>query len=306
MTRAVRALARLRDLFVALDCLRDAAIEAVAIKGPMFSHWLYGDAAARDSADLDLLIDARDRFRALALFLDRGYQLPSGMSAGAARIICGPLGAWPLKRDETTPLDVHWEIGHRRFGRPLEVPAVIRDAVRASFQGRTVRIPSPTHAAEIALLHAAWHTWCSPDLLHQIAALMRREDVDWESIAAWGAGAGVSNAVSAGVRVAADLFSVDIPRPLAGPVTSDVQTLCACARQALAQAPGVFPDRRAERRMHRLAMDRMRARSAYELWRLFAPTRKEWDWWPLPDALVGLYVPLRPVRLICQAISTQS
>lgn len=306
MTLAVRTLARLRDLFVALDGLRDAGIDAVAIKGPMFSHWLYGDAAARDSADLDLLIDARDRFRALALLLDRGYQLPSGMSACAARIICGPLGAWPLTRGDSTPLDIHWEIGHRRFGRPLEAAAVIRNAARASCQGRTVRIPSPTHAAEIALLHAAWHTWCSLDLVYPIAALIRRGDVDWGSIAAWGARAGVSNAVSAGVRVAADVFSVDIPRPLAGPVTTDVETLCHCARQALAQAPGVFPGRRVERRMHRLSLDRMRARSAYELWRLFAPTRKEWDWWPLPDALVGLYVPLRPVRLAWQAISMQS
>ena len=64
-----RALDGVRLLQVLAAALAGAKIEAVALKGPAFSQWLYGDAGARRFSDLDLLIAEAQCADALGVLL---------------------------------------------------------------------------------------------------------------------------------------------------------------------------------------------------------------------------------------------
>jgi hypothetical protein len=295
--RIARSLAVVRDLLETIDVLDRERIRAIALKGPVFSAWLYGDPGAREPADLDLLVDPRDRFRTLQLLNGRGYVLPSGMSTAAARVIYGSMGAWPLSREGSLPLDVHWRLAHRRFASPVQPGVVMRDAVGIEIAGRRVEMPCPTHTATIALTHAAKHLWCSLELVFAIARLMQREDVDWETVCADAKRGGACNAVAAGVRLAAEIFAVEVPVAVRHRNTRKIDLLCEIAYAALAMPSQVFHGRAAEWQAHRAAFDRGVDRVRHDAWRVLAPTVKEWEWCRLPDSLVALYVPLRLVRL---------
>lgn len=295
---AVRALRGVAQLSAVVTLLRDAGVEAVALKGPLFSHWLYGDLGSRRFADLDLLVERKERARALEVLRPAGYQVVGGLSNAAAAVIYAGVGAWPLAHADGFPLDLHWQPQAARFGSPLDSSEVLRDSAVSSIAGCDVRIASPTHAATLTLLHAAKHLWASLELVLSIAHLMRRDDVDWPRVRAWTAKADAWSGASAGLFLAGEIFECDLPEPLrAVPPPRTVPRLRGAARKFLSMADVADARRLAEFRAHRAALDTRRSRLRYVAWRLLAPTPLESSWCRLPDGLVALYVAVRLVRL---------
>jgi hypothetical protein len=302
-TQRLRALQGLAQLTSLVRLLRAAGIESVALKGPAFACWLYGDAGMRRFADLDLLIHPSDRVRALESLRAAGYSLPGGITMAAARTVYAGVGAWPLGHAREVGVDLHWTAQAARFGSALDTGAVLRDSTAVAIGGEEIRIPSATHTATLALLHAAKHTWSSLELVLAIAHLLRREDVDWSRVHQLSAGAGAWNGSAAGLALAVELFEVELPPELRRRVDSAAVRPLVGAALAFLAMPGVEDaSRRREFSAHCAALDSARHRLAYAAWRVLAPTPLEAAWCRLPDPLVGLYFPARIVRLAGSAV----
>jgi hypothetical protein len=301
---AARSLRGVAELSAVVTLLRDAGIQAVALKGPLFSHWLYGDLGSRRFGDLDLLVERRERAHAIEVLRPAGYRLAGGISNAAAAVIYAGRGAWPLDHAEALPLDLHWQPQALRFGAPLDARGVLRDSTAISIMGCDVRIPSPAHAATLTLVHAAKHLWASLDLVLSIAHLMRRDDVDWPRVRALTARAGTARGAAAGLALAGEIFECDLPRELRRlPSPHAVARLQTAAREFLWMRDVADAPRLAEFRAHCAALDTRRSRIRYAAWRLLAPTPLEWARCRLPDRLSALYVPARLVRLWLVAVN---
>jgi hypothetical protein len=99
-TRHLEALARISDVFEAAD------LPVALLKGPYLAARFYGDPAARESVDLDLLVRQADRARAAERLASIGYARRSrvvGSEALTARFVHAFDYASP-----TTYLDLHW------------------------------------------------------------------------------------------------------------------------------------------------------------------------------------------------------
>ena len=300
---AIHALQSISELQRIVRALEAAGVAAVTLKGPALAQWLYGDATRRRFADLDVLVAPGDRDRAYIALQSLGYELPSGMPRDVARTIYGALGAWPLCGGGSFPLDLHWRLAHARFPAPVTVQQVIADSSSLEIGGRMVRVPSPTHAALLTLLHAAKHLWCTLELVAAIAALTRRSDVDWAQVRRLAEDAHAWNGCAAGLSLAADLLGADIPASLGGITRTEAcRSLCADAAAALRRPAGEFGDRWTERHAHRAAFDRRADGLRYDVWRVIAPTPLEWQWCRLPARLRWLYVPVRLARLGAAAV----
>ena len=293
--RALQAAAQLSSIGRQLT---DAGVDAVSIKGPLFSRWLYGDVGMRRFADLDLLVRPADRARALAALGSAGYALPGGLSAAAAGAVYAGTGAWPLIHETAIGVDLHWKLQAVGFGAPLQPLDVLRDRAYDNVAGVEIGMPSATHAAALTLLHAAKHLWASLELALSIAHLMRRDDVDWPRVHELTARAGAWNGCAAGLALAGELFDVDPPPPLRDRIRPPaVRPLVDAAVTFLAMPDVAGAPLRAELAAHRAGLDSARARLRYTAWRLFAPTPLEAAWCRLPDRLVALYAPIRLLRL---------
>ncbi len=301
--QATRALLGVAQLSSVVTLLRHAGIETVALKGPMFSRWVYGDIGARRFADLDLLVQRKARTRAVEVLEPAGYTIAGGISTSAAAVLYAGVGAWPLDHVDAFPLDLHWQPQAVRFGAPLDSFEVLRDSGLISIAGSDVRIPSPTHAAALTLVHAAKHLWASLELVLSIAHLMRRDDVDWRQVRALTQRADAWNGASAGLALAGEIFECDLPRPLRDlPSPANVPCLERAARMFLSMRDVAGVSRRDEFRAHRAALDTTRSRIGYAAWRLLAPTPLESSWCRLPDGFAAFYVPVRLVRLMLAAV----
>ena len=294
-----RALGAVAQLATIAGGLHDAGIAAVAVKGPLFSRWLYGDLGMRRFVDLDLLVAPADRERALQRLGEAGYTLPGGVSLATARAVYAGTGAWPLAHATAVGVDLHWTLQATGFGTPLDADDVLRARVPVAAGVRTVDIPAATHTATLTLLHAAKHLWASLELVLSIAHLMRRRDVDWGVVHDRAARAGAWTGAAAGLALADEIFGAGVP-PEIGPQVDlrRVRPLVAAGRRFLAMADVAGAPLGDELAAHWGALDGLRPRARYARWRLFAPTPLEAAWLPLPDRLAAFYAPVRLIRLL--------
>lgn len=290
-----RAAYGIRDLTRVMAAFRRADIPAVAVRGPAWSSWLYGDPTARQFADLDILISNHRRTDAVRLLESLGYSLP--LPATCVRLIGKSLGAWPLVLNRRE-IDLHWRPAGPRFSAVLATENILRDRILVRLGADDIEIPAPTDAAVLALMHAAKHLWRALELPLSIAWLTRRSDIDWEAVRRVTAKGGALRAAAAGLRIAKDLFGVAVPAPFEGDtLMAAVDRLCACAAEALALPPFEVSPHRLDRRAHRLSFDQMRDRIAYDVRRLLEPTYADLEWVRLPSGVAPLYPAVRLVRL---------
>ena len=291
-----RALEGVRLLQVLTAALADAHIEAVALKGPAFSQWLYGDACARRFSDLDLLVAESQRDAARVVLQQLGFSARVPQRAGD--VIYAGIGAWPMDRPGSHTVDLHWRVSGSRYPQVVSVRDVLEHAAEVSLGACAIRVPCAEHTAALILAHAAKHLWYALELPFSIAAMARRPDIDWIAVRRLTVQAGSVRGAAAGLLLASELFHVDLPAPFRPDIAlPEVAELCRCAHRTLALPPRTFADRRLERRMHRLAFDRVADRVRYDVRRLLEPTQAEVTWVPLPPSLSVLYWPLRVVRL---------
>ena len=302
MARSLQAVRQLLDI---VQRFERNGIAVVALKGPAFSQWLYGDPAARRYNDLDLLVSVETRESARHLLEQIGFQ--RRIPGAAGDLVYASVGAWPMVHARQLDVDLHWSLASRRFPPPLDPADVMRGAVHVPIGGGIVCAPRPEHAAIITLTHSAKHLWYSLELPFSIAALVGRTDVDWSLVRELAVQAGTLRGAAAGLVLAAELFALDTPAAFRRDIgLADVRDLCRGARTTLALPPGTFADRRLERRLHLLAFDRRADRLLYDVRRLTEPTRAEWEWLSLPSAPAPLYWPARLVRLAMIALNTTS
>lgn len=292
---ALHAVAQLRTL---VDALRAAHIEPVALKGPLLSTWLYGDLGMRRFSDLDLLVDRRQRERALQVLTAAGYALRDGLSVATARVVYAGTGAWPLSHPAELSVDLHWRSQALGFPSPFSPAEVLRESITTAGAGADIRIPSATHATVLALLHAAKHLWASLELVLAIAHLMRRTDIEWPRVRHVAERAGAWNACAAGMALAQRLFDARIPAAIQDRVRERrVESLVQAAESFLWMPDVAGAPLRREFHAHCASLDTLPRRARYAAWRLLAPTPLEPTWWPLPDRLAPLYAPVRLLRL---------
>jgi hypothetical protein len=205
---ALRALTQLRELNAVLRAIA-SELPVIVLKGPALSAWLYGDACARRFSDFDLLVARPDRDKAASILESIGYH--PVLSRDGLHAVYRATGAWPFYREGSTGVDLHWRLAARRFQEPAPPEEVFARAQSLSVGGLPVRVPCAEHTAALVLTHAAKHVWYSLETVLSIAALARRDDVDWREVERLLVRAGGVRAAAVGFALADGLFGVSPP-----------------------------------------------------------------------------------------------
>ncbi len=158
-----------------LAALREAGIEAIAIKGVGTLAALGARAADRTTNDLDVVVRERDEAAARALLRERGYrELDPAFERHMRDIALSPQlhnVARTLRKDELE-VDLHW-----RFG-PNPPPALtaerlIARAIETPAGAAAIRVPCPVDAVLIAVHHALRGSFVPENAVRDLCDLAR-------------------------------------------------------------------------------------------------------------------------------------
>lgn len=274
--------------------LEQEGIACLPYKGPTLALLAYGDLAAREFGDLDVLVRPAQVRAACEALESLGYrhefELPElaeqAMHHAGAHYHLGMNGPMGVK------FELHWRTD-ADFCVERDDDGWWSSLPRRRFASTSLRTFAPTDLMLVLLLHGSKHHWSSLNWLADIAELARRESIDWKRLDERAHELRAKRRVDLGLLLAKDLF--DAPVPDVSPHPAVANLAAEIAREAFAGETPTSAPRLLARDLVLFDGACGRVRHAAQV--IFAPTVADWTRWRLPGPLAFLYVPLRLARL---------
>lgn len=288
------------ELLRLLAKLEDGGIEAMPIKGPALAARLYGEVGLRRFGDLDVLVRARDVWRASAILQTQGFTPDYDVSVTRREaFLRGDYVRLFRAADDQTIVELHWGIARRSFAVQFDETAVWHRSGGLALQGRTVPTPSDEDLLLMLCIHGARHAWDKLEGVAAIAELMRSSPaLDWTYVWRKAGDTHCRRMVCLGLLLAHGLF--DAAWPAEVPPPHRERSLAGLAR-AIARtwrdvdpAPAAFVRQAAfNLRLKDCLADRARSCARVFL----TPTAEDWTSVPLRRPWSLAYPLVRAVRV---------
>jgi hypothetical protein len=208
---AVRGMRLYRELRTVLRCLRSAGIPVIVLKGAFLAEAVYGDAALRPMADVDLMVPRAELPRAQRVLLDMGgvHQQFEEIEAYVRT-----KRHLPQVVVRGITIEVHWTIASPTGPVRVEAAGLWNRACPFSIAGVEVLAPSP----EDLMLHLCLHA-CYQNRLSELRGLVDIAEtakrfgglLDRERFAARASAWGASRYVGLTLHLARSMLGAEVP-----------------------------------------------------------------------------------------------
>jgi hypothetical protein len=165
------------ELLGLLNGLRDRGIAAVSFKGPVLSHWAYGDLGLRESSDLDIIVSKRNLHEAILFLSDRGYsQQWSEPHTASPRTTKPIVDRYNIFRHSASlaPIDLQASLEAPHFSFPIDDPEIWNRTTFRTFANHTVLSFSVEDTLLLLSVHGAKDMWFRLKWICDIAEFIER------------------------------------------------------------------------------------------------------------------------------------
>ena len=295
------------ELTRALSQLADAQVPAIPLKGIPLAESLYGDAALRVCADIDILVPPQKfeaAFRALStLGYQAGFTQPQLVTLTARYgKDCG------LMRQDSSiwyPLQLHAGL---IWGGPTErslSKEIWAEAHATTFHGAPAWALSREWELLYLTIHAARHGLSPLKFVVDIDRICRRQDVNWETVQQTAARLGWGQTVQSTLSACATLLETPIPPAVQAtevPKQPQSTTVSGTRQKAIATLlPHTEPSSLQILKETLFSIGLLPSswqKLRFIAARAFIPTTADCRLLRLPSSLFFLYYGWRPLRLI--------
>jgi hypothetical protein len=278
-------------------------IPVTCVKGPALSLLAYGNIAARQFGDLDLVVSCRDLFRTAELLLSQGYTLRRlSIPANLRRYVSAQRCVTMQNTEQTVYLDVASTLVSHALSTCDMAEEVLTASTPLRVDGdRQVYAPGPECMMVIVCIHGAQEMWDKLYMVGDVAALLESHpDADWgaalEMARTWGHG----RSVRVGMALARQVLGVTLPEVAAQALSHDAVSsgLANEAAASLLSGRSLDIGLGAKHRFAWRNLDRTGARCRWFLRTAFVPGAWELNRIVLPRGFGFLYYALRPFRML--------
>jgi hypothetical protein len=280
-----------REMVRVLAKLGAAGVPVIPLKGTALAESLYGDAALRTCADLDILVHPKHIAASLRILASVGYEGRFGDPAFVHLLERYGKDCALMRHDARLayPLQVHCGL---IWGGPAErllLTEIWSEASPRPFHDAPAYAMSPEWEFLYLVVHAARHGLFPFKWLVDLDWLLLQSPLDWQNVQEKTRRLGWERVVQSCLAACAGLLETPIPAPFArdatppratfhmtgpGPLETPRETIF-----AMRLLPGFSPKLR------------------FLAFRLFVPTPADGEFLRLPSSLFFLYYSLRPCRL---------
>lgn len=264
-------------------------------KGAVLAQMLYGDVAARQFGDLDLLVRRRDVAAGKSALQEIGYTCALQLSEDEERAYVRSGYEYVFDRGcEKNLIELHWRIVPRFYAVEFDIDALFERSVAVQLAGRSVATLGPEDLLLVLCVHAAKHGWTKLSWLSDLVAL--GETVDWTVVNERAKRLGIQRIVGISFALAKMLScgSLHIEDKEAVAIASELETFMRAGMEIDVGAADYF---RLMMRVRERWWDRVRFLSRLA----FTPGVREWRSVRLPGSLFPAYRLVRMWRLVSKA-----
>jgi hypothetical protein len=296
-----------RELVRIVNALGREQIAVLPFKGPVLAAQAYGDPLVRQFVDLDLLVRSEDMVRARGVLEREGYALSLDLSTQEQAALAR--AGWEycmVNADRTCQVDLETVVVPAYFSFDLDMHRLWEDAVDIDLDGTPVRTLSPARALVLLCVHGTKHNWTQHIWVADIAGLITRTVLDWDSVVQFARAGSAERMVAVGLRLAEILMAASVPPglPLRGGDAGLVDRLAGQAARYTLSAPVMTMGRFEELVFHVRCRERLADRVRHITRLAACPSYSDWKTLPLPRTLRPLYYLTRPFRLSVKGLRT--
>ncbi len=269
----------------------------------MLAQRLYGDVAAREYCDLDLLLRPADIPVAIAKLESMGFTAAL------------PLAPWQLQRhlrngcecalsNGAVHVELHWQFAPRQFGAIFDIGQLFRRAIKVRIGDRDLPALSPEDEFLMLVVHGTKHGWSKLAWIADLAEMLRRCPLDPDHVGKESRRMGIRRMLRVALRLA-DWLGGTVEAPVSGSLDSGGQdpraeALAQEVKRAFLQGIDLESMLAARHRFILAAKDSGADRLVYVLRYLLTPNLDDWDFFSLPAGTRWLYPAVRLLRLATQ------
>ncbi len=273
-----------------------------ALKGPLLSQRLFGDASLRSSTDLDLLIHIETLDQAEALLLEHGCQRVTPAVPLTPRQRQAFQQEW-YNNTYFLPgariyIELHWTIASPDLIAPDAIQQMLSRARPLPQSDNRLHSLADEDLPVYLLVHGSKHNWVRLKWLVDFAAWMRRaEPREWQALQARMEALDLQRLLGQGALLANRLLGAPLPAELPGAQDAHIHRLVQSSIKAILD-PGYRGSEAGKLQRLKQALYAIHLKKGLHykwntLWRLWIIPH-DWQDVPLPDALFPLYGLLRP------------
>jgi len=291
-----------REMFRILGQLTARNIDAMPYKGPVLAEMLYGNVAARQFNDIDILIRARDVPVAIAALHELGYEPGVELTPRQERAYLRSGYEYTFDGERGRNLvELQWNVLPRFYSVDLKTEDLFERAQTQTVSGQKIRSLSLEDLLIVLCLHAAKHGWVQLSWLSDVATLAGSETIDWDTVGKRSAALGVGRILDLTFALCHRLWRTPLPCVL----PLECEPILRHQLELLAQGEEYNTDSLPYFRRMLQARERRSDRARF-LWRLATtPSLGEWSAIRLPSPLFPLYGAVRAVRLAKRMVTTR-
>ena len=275
-------------------------IRAIPYKGPVLAETLYGDVAARQYQDLDVLILPEDVNRAKGALADLGYSCALNLreEAEPAYLSSGYEYSFDCA-SRVHAVELQWQVLPRFYSVDFDLRSFFARVESVSVAGCRYLNLCAEDLLLILCVHAAKHLWAQISWLLDISKLVQIQTIDWEAVWEQAEEFGIRRIVALNLRLAHDLLGTSIPDRIHEWLEADGAGLVV-GREILMQIREDDGwDTQSLSYFRLMSRIRERGRDKTRMWwrLLCTPSVSEWDEIHLPKAIFRFYPFVRLLRL---------
>ncbi|MEO6723818.1 MAG: nucleotidyltransferase family protein [Blastocatellia bacterium] len=294
------------ELWRIIEMLKADGISAIPFKGPTLAMLAYGDLAWREFTDLDILVDQRDLVQVGELLASIGYQPRMDLSVLSDPVFVAIEREFYFSSARNgTLIDLQWHLSSSILPFNLDMAHISKNQMMVLPGGKQIATLRLEDLLLYLCAHGSRHCWECLGWIADVAGLINlNPQLDWDLALAQARALRCERVLSHGLLLALDLFCARIPPTVERFVRADADS-CALAAsigrilaQPLGSPVGKFDLHRYFLKLQPRPADRFR----HLLRLIFTPTVIDWDFWPLPHALMFLYPFVRAIRLIAERL----
>lgn len=162
---------------------RAGDVLVIPYKGPVMAEQLWGDAALRECADLDFLIEKKNVDRAGDILDQMGYSQLAPVARHLRPALVKNASEEQFKhRESGLLLELQWSPAPRVFALRFDGGRLWQRTREISCGGELMPAPSPEYLLMLLSIHGWKHNWGRLIWLGDIAQLLRTSQIDWHVV----------------------------------------------------------------------------------------------------------------------------
>lgn len=298
---SLRSAALAREAVRLSALIETAGIPVIVTKGPILGSLAYGNPALRQFGDIDLLVRPDDAYAAAEALLADGYEAHSRDGLRDIERLSARQEQF-VKPGRPGFVELHWRLMPSFFDYGPDEKAIWGRASRVPLMDGHVLTLCDRDTTLFLCAHGAKHGWPALQLVGDVAAMIQR-GIDWDATIAEARAAGSIPILMLGVRLAQDVLGCDLPAEISRMAAAD-RAVGASVERVKARLFSSKPNLTLlGEAIFQFGMTRgFRGRIRYLSERGLNATVNDRNFLRLPRRLDRLYVVIRPLRVILQAL----